>query len=83
MYIHNDNRPAIIVSRLISGAVYTLLEKFWRISQFVTDGAFFKALCDEKFSQIEEMVDIFITYIFLNSVYNQPDDISGFGSTWT
>ena len=53
---------------------YTLLEKFRQISLYVTEDApYCKALCDEKFSQMEgngrkfshiELSNIFISYIF-------------------
>ena len=44
---NTPTRSSIIVQN-------ALLEKFWRISLYLTDDAFAKALCNEKFRKIQE-----------------------------
>ena len=40
----------------------TLLEKFWRISLYVTDDAFSKLYVTQNLVKLREMVESFVTY---------------------
>ena len=48
-----NGNTILYVPCIVLHAILALLEKFWRISLYVTDDTMMVYKCDEKFSQIE------------------------------